>query len=142
MPYLPQTQDEHGAEPCFTLPPNFMMLGLRVLVHKAGRADQRFCLMRHLRWEDTFQMTASDRKGGVTEGVSTDSQHRHRQPCCVFTSAGQRADPWQRMQHRQDALEAYRLLSDRYYPSILQLQYQSPALTQNQVSTKIIKLES
>lgn len=70
MPYLPQTQDEHRAEPCFTPSPNFMVLGLEVLVHGAGRADQRLCLMRHSRWENTFQVTQSDRKGGGTEGVS------------------------------------------------------------------------
>ena len=62
------------AELCFTLPSDLTSPGLLVIVDMAERADQGFCLMCHLRWEDTFQMTGSDKKGGVAERVT---QHCH-----------------------------------------------------------------
>lgn len=68
-------------------------------------------------------MTDLDKKGGIEERVSTDT-HSIATPnlSYIFTSARQSVDPWQRLQHKQDALEAYRLLLERYYLSILHLQ--------------------
>jgi len=92
------------------------------MLRTAGRADQGFCLMCCLRWEDIFQMTEPDKTGGIAVRVSTDTHSvAVPNPSCSFSSVWQSAAPRQRLRHNQDALEAYRLLLDRYYLSILHL---------------------
>jgi len=94
----------------------------------AGTADQGFCLLCRLRWEDTFQTPKWDKKGGVAERVSTDAHSvALPNPSCSFTSVWQSVDPWQRLRHSQDVLEAYGRLLDRYYFGLLHLQQQSTA---------------